>query len=107
MTTTDTDELTERIAAALTEHWRAKHAATGTPCSGCTAAVLPIVAVEVRKAKAEALREAVRDMGDWADESLVVTGDEHDESTWLEWTAGEWLERRATEYEAGDSDEHR
>src|SRR5699024_10130995 len=51
MTTTDTDALTERIAAALTEHWRAKHTATGTPCSGCAAAVLPIVAEEVRKAK--------------------------------------------------------
>src|SRR5699024_7249556 len=59
MTTTDTDALKERIAAALTEHWRAKHTATGTPCSGCAAAVLPIVAEEVRKAKAEAWQEGV------------------------------------------------
>ena len=71
------------------------------------AAVLPIVAVEVRKAKAEALREAALVMGEWACESLVVIGDEFDESTWVEMTAGEWLEHRAAEYETGDSDEHR
>ena len=70
-------------------------------------AVLPTVAAEVRKAKAEALREAARVMGEWACESLVVIGDELDESTWVEMTAGEWLEHRAAEYETGDSDEHR
>ena len=110
MTTTDTDALTERIARAICEHddaggdnwdedrdWYMDQAA----------AVLPIVAVEVRKAKAEALREAARVMGEWACESLVVIGDELDESTWVEMTAGEWLEHRAAEYETGDSDEHR
>ena len=123
MTTTDTDALTERIARALdpliwtdedgdpdaTRRLARRHNRMTERSASLAraAAVLPEVAEEVRKAKSDALREAARDMGEWADEALVVTGDEHDESTWLEWTVGEWLEHRATEHETGDSDDHR
>ena len=106
MTTTDTDEnLTVRL-------WDVIHDARSTPSghaptSAIVAAVLPILAEEVRKAKAEALRETVRDMGEWAGEFILVTGDETDEDAWTSQTVGEWLEHRATEYETGDSDEHR
>ena len=92
--------------------WDAIHDARSTPSdhaptSAIVAAVLPILAEEVRKAKAEALRETVRDMGEWAGEFILVTGDETDEDAWTSQTVGEWLEHRATEYETGDSDEHR
>ena len=92
--------------------WDVIHDARSTPSghaptSAIVAAVLPIVAEEVRKAKAEALRETVRDMGEWAGEFILVTGDETDEDAWTSQTVGEWLEHRATEYETGDSDEHR
>ena len=92
--------------------WDAIHDARSTPSghaptSAIVAAVLPILAEEVRKAKAEALRETVRDMGEWAGEFILVTGDETDEDAWTSQTVGEWLEHRATEYETGDSDDHR
>ena len=92
--------------------WDVIHDARATPSghaptSAIVAAVLPILAEEVRKAKAEALRETVRDMGEWAGEFILVTGDETDEDAWTSQTVGEWLEHRATEYETGDSDEHR
>ena len=92
--------------------WDAIHDARSTPSghaptSAIVAAVLPILAEEARKAKAEALRETVRDMGEWAGEFILVTGDETDEDAWTSQTVGEWLEHRATEYETGDSDEHR
>ena len=87
--------------------WDAIHDARSTPSghaptSAIVAAVLPILAEEVRKAKAEALRETVRDMGEWAGEFILVTGDETDEDAWTSQTVGEWLEHRATEYETGD-----
>lgn len=92
--------------------WDVIHDARSTPSghaptSAIVAAVLPILAEEVRKAKAEALRETVRDMGEWAGEFILVTGDETDEDALTSQTVGEWLEHRATEYETGDSDEHR
>ena len=92
--------------------WDVIHDARSTPSghaptSAIVAAVLPILAEEVRKAKAEALRETVRDMGEWAGEFILVTGDETDEDAWTSQTVGEWLEHRATEYETGDSDDHR
>ena len=92
--------------------WDVIHDARSTPSghaptSAIVAAVLPILAEEVRKAKAEALRETVRDMGEWAGEFILVTGDETGEDAWTSQTVGEWLEHRATEYETGDSDEHR
>ena len=86
--------------------WDVIHDARSTPSghaptSAIVAAVLPILAEEVRKAKAEALRETVRDMGEWAGEFILVTGDETDEDAWTSQTVGEWLEHRATEYETG------
>ena len=92
--------------------WDVIHDARSTPSghaptSAIVAAALPILAEEVRKAKAEALRETVRDMGEWAGEFILVTGDETDEDAWTSQTVGEWLEHRATEYETGDSDDHR
>lgn len=60
-----------------------------------TAAVLPLIAAEVRKAQADALRSAVRDMGDWADEVYVIAGDPLDEDTWTDITTGEWMTARA------------
>lgn len=92
--------------------WDVIHDARSTPSghaptSAIVAAVLPILAEEARKAKAEALRETVRDMGEWAGEFILVTGDETDEDALTSQTVGEWLEHRATEYETGDSDEHR
>ena len=95
----DHENLTVRL-------WDAIHDARSTPSghaptSAIVAAVLPILAEEVRKAKAEALRETVRDMGEWAGEFILVTGDETDEDAWTSQTVGEWLEHRATEYETG------
>lgn len=60
------------------------------------AAVLPIVAVEVRKAKAEALREAAR--GFFAMSPHITYSGQH---------VQERLLSRADRYETGDSDEHR
>ena len=96
MTTTDTTALQERIETALLR--ATDDGADRT--EEYAAAVLPILAEEVRKAKAEALRDAVRDMGEWADEGIVVVG-ENDEDSWAELTTGEWLNARATEYETG------
>lgn len=56
-------------------------------------AVLPIVEAEVRKAKAEVLREAAEDVTE-------IDGRRDD-------SAANWLRARATEYETGASDEHR
>ena len=99
MTTTDTDALAERIARALRQ--ATDDGADRT--EDYAAAVLPTVAEEVRKAKAEALREAAAnvDVGSLADA----------------WTRGVVtrlsvtnavaevlmsLRHRATEYETGD-----
>ena len=65
MTTTDTDALTERIARALAieDGYDPEDPCNGWAMDSCrteaTAAVLPIVAEEVRKAKAEAWQEGV------------------------------------------------
>lgn len=53
-----------------------------------------------RDARAEALREAARDMGEWADEGIVVVG-EDDEDSWAELTVGEWLCARADQIKQG------
>ena len=92
MTTTDTDTLTERIARAMAgadgydpddpcDAWAVD------ACRDGAQAAERIVAEEVRKAKAEALREAAPLMHDFHDAA--------------------WLETQATEYETGDSDDHR
>ena len=113
---TDTDALWDDVHAALTLIPEVRGRIAREPNRDIRAslrlaaqidAVLPIVEAEVRKAKAEALRETVRDMGEWAGEFILVTGDETDEDAWTSQTVGEWLEHRATEYETGDSDEHR
>ena len=68
MTTTDTDALTERLARAMhagevaggfaADEWDGMSADSLAWYRANAAAVLPIVAVEVRKAKAEAWDEA-------------------------------------------------
>ncbi|WP_341856404.1 hypothetical protein [Brachybacterium sp. GPGPB12] len=111
MTTTDTDALTERLTEAVRETLLDDHGAGsdlayvswdgeqwlavegGIDLPHLIAAVLPIVAVEVRKAKAEALRDAAEDVTE-------IDGRRDD-------SAANWLRARATEYEAGGSDEHR
>ena len=74
------------------------------------AAVLPIVEAEVRAAKAEALREAGRDLErEWPNRlgiGLPPEDYDHAGDHAID-TAHEYLKRRATEYETGDSDEHR
>lgn len=64
-----------------------------------SAAVLPLIAAEVRKAQADVLRDAAADMGEWADEPILVTGDATDEDTWTSQTVGEWLHVRAEQIE--------
>ena len=102
----DTTALQERIARAIhlddlqageAEPWGANEYLTAWYRRNA-AAVLPIVEAEVRAAKAEALREAAR----------YFAGGLHcaDMRTTPEETVRD-LNRRATEYEAGDSDEHR
>lgn len=111
--TTDPTPLQERIAEAVrqalsdgealqcTRVWEAwlyktmtdedfTDASDGPLVEEVAAAVLPII----RAAQADALRSAVQDMGDWADE-LYVTGDPLDEDTWADITTGEWLTARA------------
>lgn len=115
MTTTDTDALTERIAGKIrqaldageamqcTRVWEAWHygtmtdedfvdASDGPLAEEIATAVLSAVAVEVRKAKAEALREAAR----------YFAGGLHcaDMRTTPEETVRD-LNRRAAEYETG------
>lgn len=51
------------------------------------------------KVKADAVREALSDLGDQADEPTVVVGDEEDESTWVDLTLREWLTIRADRIE--------
>ena len=99
----NTDDLTERIARALARqdgYDPDKHCDEWVMdgMRESAAAVLPIVEAEVRAAKAEALREAAR----------YFAGGLHcaDMRTTPEETVRD-LNRRAAEYEAGDSDEHR
>lgn len=80
--------------------WDVIHDARSTPSghaptSAIVAAVLPIVAEEVRKAKAEALREAAGP--EWGNNNTLWSGPR----------VRAKITRRATEYETGDSDEHR
>ena len=121
MTTTDTDALTERIGRILNdEGWTFEgvhEPGEYDECEDCRLAVDPIavrvareVAVEVRKAKAEALREAGRDLErEWPNRlgiDLPPEDYDHAGDHAID-TAHEYLKRRATEYEAGDTDEHR
>lgn len=95
MTTTDTDALKEIIAAALWNRALDNGERIIPDCHVLAAAVLPIVADEVRKAKAEALREAATEI-----EGMGV-------EPWNALTpATRALRFRATEYETGDSNDH-
>ena len=98
MTADDTDALTEKIEEALWGLWRVYDAPDGgtetfvhAPVHEVVAAVLSGVTEEVRKAKAEALREAA----DWwaanpDDDAFETDGDTRN-----------WLRDVATEYETG------
>lgn len=125
MTTTDTDALKKRLARALyviwwTDHMQDPSASYDHPlnedareaCESAADALLPVVAEEARKAKAEALREAAENVHTGTDLNPTM----HDGQDYF-WWAGYlqrhdqmWrhrLNERATEYETGDTDEHR
>lgn len=120
MTTNDTDALTEHVARAIAArvHVRGEdawqeykvYAAAVLPVLQDTAErlakmITPAVAVEVRKAKAEALRELsahISEVVDSAKPWQVFT-----EHVLHEAGACDYLDRAATEYETGDTDEHR
>lgn len=104
--TTDTDALTERIGRILNdEGWTFEgvhEPGEYDECEECRLTVDPVavrvareVAVEVRKAKAEALREAAKEsetfysIAGWEMEAVEVSE----------------LRARATEYETGDEHE--
>lgn len=87
MTNTDTDPLDERLWDAIFQSRDAEDKVEQAPTESIVRAVLPIIAGEVRKAKAEALREAAPLMHDFHDAA--------------------WLETQATEYETGTSDDLR
>ena len=103
--TTDATALTGRIEHALwgvTQVYDAKdgrgtEVGVHAPVYEVVAAVLPIVAEEVRKAQAEALRETA----DWWAANPDDGAFESDRDT------RNWLRDVAAEYETGDSDEHR
>ena len=101
MTTTDTDALTERLWEAIAEaRDKGERTAHDVDSYEVVAAVLPIVAVEVRKAKAEALDEFAA----WA-ESL---NDKHPRFKAANDLAADMAKRfKADNYETGDSDERR
>ena len=105
MTTTDTDALKKRFARALyviwwTDHMQDPSASYDHPlnedareaCESAADALLPIVAEEVRKAQAEALRETA----DWWAANPDADVFETDKDT------RNWIRDVATEYESGD-----
>lgn len=107
MTNADTTALIERIARAIhlddlaageAEPWGADEYLMAWYRRNATA-VLPIVAVEVRKAKAEALREAADGLLeniDWSDGRSSYGDNDGYEASARE------LRARAAEYETGD-----
>lgn len=119
----DTDALTERIARAYYENrvaaieseqerqswpaWEDHEKADADEWRDAAASALPIIAVEVRKAKAEALREAAGsiDLDEIAEEWSPGPGN-RDEMHWAAGNAASSvviaLHDRATEYETGD-----
>lgn len=63
MTTTDTDELTERIARALDKNFNpGRYPIMAAMFMDYAAAILPEVEAEVRKAKAEAWEECASEI---------------------------------------------
>lgn len=102
MTTTDTDALRDRIAIALAVRGQDFAYQVGPiEARALTAAVLPIVAEEVRKAKAEALREMQEHHEREADKAQTIT------ARGIHLAIADGACKRATEYETGDSDERR
>ena len=108
MTTNDTDALTERIARAYYENrvaaieseqerqswpaWEDHEKADADEWRDAAASALPIIAEEVRRAQAEALRETA----DWWAENPDADVFETDKDT------RNWIRDVATEYESGD-----
>ena len=117
MTTTDTDTLTERIARAYYENrvaaiesdqerqswpaWEDHEKADADEWRDAAAAALPIVAEEVRKAKAEALREMQEHHEREADKAQTIA------ARGIHLTIAGSAHMRAAEYETGGTDEHR
>ncbi|PMC76384.1 hypothetical protein [Brachybacterium sp. UMB0905] len=121
MTTPNTD-LQEQIAIALygnaeyygpedvQPEWERRGDEERDEWRQIAAAVMPIVDAAVKRAKAEVLREAGRDLErEWPNRlgiGLPPEDYDHAGDHAID-TAHEYLKRRATEYETGDSDEHR
>ena len=116
MTTTDTDALQERIARALYENaeyygpaptqppWDWRDDEERGEWMEIAAAVLPIIAAEVKAAKAEAWRAyaaALEAVPDYAPTEYDKGRVDQRHATIEE------LYVHATEYETGDSDDHR
>ena len=108
--TADTTALQERIARVLHEvdpisghghDWRKLSDAERKFYTRKAAAVLPIIAAEVQAAKAEALREMQEHHEREADKAQTIT------ARGIHLTIADGARKRATEYETGDSDEHR
>ena len=105
--TTDTTALTERIEVSAREVMsRSALIADVDLPAYLAAAVLPIVEAEVRKAKAEALREAAEYIDGEEPHHLGDSDlDPLEYNTLGEYgidRAAEWLRARATEHETGD-----
>lgn len=112
MTTADTDALTERIARAYYENrvaaieseqerqswpaWEDHEKADADEWRDAAASALPIIAEEVRRAKAEALREMQEHHEREADKAQTIT------ARGIHLTIADGARSRATEYETGD-----
>lgn len=105
-----TDDLTERIARALSEHWRDMHTNESLGKQRMLAtAILPIVEAEVRAAKAEAILMDDFDMAladRLADAGYTEYAEDEDGGvTWVSAPLGEILHIVricATEHEIGN-----
>ncbi|MCT1710309.1 hypothetical protein [Dermabacter hominis] len=82
MTTTDTDDLTERIARALDKNFNPGcYPIMAAMFMDYAAAILPEVEAEVRKAKAETLRAAAHDY--WAEHEPTDAEVGHAYAEWM------------------------
>ena len=109
MTTTDTDVLAERLEDALIGALHTERDEDGSVWvadgfvepSDLSAAVLSIMAEEVRKAKVEALREMQEHHEREADKAQTIA------ARGIHLTIAGSAHMRAAEYETGGTDEHR
>ena len=110
--TTDTTALQERIAEELyyDQHPEGRHRSEWPTAvypddiyeyRDLAAAVLPVIAAEVQAAKAEALREMQEHHEREADKAQTIA------ARGIHLTIADGARNRATEYETGDSDDHR